>query len=448
MQVAEEEFEVTLYLDELKSEDSALKLNAVGKLQAIAARLSTQRVESELLPYLQNIILETDNEDEFLVSLCINLVELLKKNPEIDRTLALSIFEPLCVLEDQKIRETAIEGLDFVAREHFEPVRAVVERLSRYKSLYAAISALSIILKLMRDKQVELSEETLGFFDQTVTQLFGGKSVPVQRCALRCAVQFWRDHADGGFACLQAAFLEDVRMKLMEFANESMFFELMDATCLDAYLAIAANPDAIVHSLLAILDNDSSTWRVKYLILNNPQLFAAQPARFPSYRLLLDKMFRLDAQEVKTAVVRILADLLRRTASPEALALWHDNFAPMVAGPIRASDNYYVSVNFVDLLVVMLGKKGLDKRFYDESFEHFMAVLNKSEVSEIKAKAVKYLDAYFFDKIQASANPENEQFFVLKAKLDELIKSKNWTVRFNIVKRVQDVLERLSSESR
>lgn len=72
------QIDVNLYLDELKSDDQNLRINAVTRLKKIANNLSTLWIEEELIPYLVFIICELDNEDEFLILLAESLIDLLK----------------------------------------------------------------------------------------------------------------------------------------------------------------------------------------------------------------------------------------------------------------------------------------------------------------------------------------------------------------------------------
>lgn len=63
------EDEHALYIEDLKSDDSNLKINAVTKIHKIAQIIGEERTRDELIPYLLEIIEESDNEDEFLIKL-------------------------------------------------------------------------------------------------------------------------------------------------------------------------------------------------------------------------------------------------------------------------------------------------------------------------------------------------------------------------------------------
>lgn len=71
-----QEEDCTIYIEELKSDDPNLKINAVSKVCNIAEILGPQRVCQELVPYLIEIIEEQDNEDEFLIKLSVEILNL------------------------------------------------------------------------------------------------------------------------------------------------------------------------------------------------------------------------------------------------------------------------------------------------------------------------------------------------------------------------------------
>ena len=72
------EEDCTIYIEELKSDDPNLKINAVSKICTIGEILGPARVCSEFVPYLIEIIEEQDNEDEFLIKLANEILALKK----------------------------------------------------------------------------------------------------------------------------------------------------------------------------------------------------------------------------------------------------------------------------------------------------------------------------------------------------------------------------------
>src|SRR5258707_15818099 len=57
---------LSILIDELKSEDVSLRLNAIRRLSTIALALGPQRTRDDLIPFLQDSL---DDEDEVLLAL-------------------------------------------------------------------------------------------------------------------------------------------------------------------------------------------------------------------------------------------------------------------------------------------------------------------------------------------------------------------------------------------
>jgi hypothetical protein len=70
------ETEITLFIEELKSNDKTLKLNAVNNLNKISDFLSNLRIHRELFPYLEFIIKKCFNSFEFYTILCDQIMKI------------------------------------------------------------------------------------------------------------------------------------------------------------------------------------------------------------------------------------------------------------------------------------------------------------------------------------------------------------------------------------
>ena len=77
-----QEEDCTVYIEELKSDNPSLKINAATKLPVIASVLGTiyfelghNRIRDQLIPYLIEIIEQMDNENQFLIKIAEGLYE-------------------------------------------------------------------------------------------------------------------------------------------------------------------------------------------------------------------------------------------------------------------------------------------------------------------------------------------------------------------------------------
>ena len=100
-----QEEDCTIYIEELKSDDPNLKINAVQKIQQISVILGPDRTREELVPYLVDIIEECDNDEEFLLKMADEITNLKGKIGGAQNIIKL--VEPLEILssmEEQSIR--------------------------------------------------------------------------------------------------------------------------------------------------------------------------------------------------------------------------------------------------------------------------------------------------------------------------------------------------------
>lgn len=63
---SEDLYPIAILMDELKSEDVQLRLNAIHRISTIALALGEERARDELIPFLQDSV---DDEDEVLLAL-------------------------------------------------------------------------------------------------------------------------------------------------------------------------------------------------------------------------------------------------------------------------------------------------------------------------------------------------------------------------------------------
>lgn len=97
-------YPIAILIDELKSDDVSLRLNAIHRISTIALALGPERARDELIPFLQDSL---DDEDEVLLALAEELgsgfVEYLGGPPYAH--LLLGPLENLAAVEETVVRE-------------------------------------------------------------------------------------------------------------------------------------------------------------------------------------------------------------------------------------------------------------------------------------------------------------------------------------------------------
>jgi hypothetical protein len=100
----EQLYPIAILIDELKSDDVTLRLNAIHRISTIALALGPERARDELIPFLQDSL---DDEDEVLLALAEELgqgfVEYLGGPPYAH--LLLGPLENLAAVEETVVRE-------------------------------------------------------------------------------------------------------------------------------------------------------------------------------------------------------------------------------------------------------------------------------------------------------------------------------------------------------
>ena len=256
--------DIAIYIDELKSDDPNLKLNAVSKIIDISKILGPGRTRDELIPYLTEIIEECDNEDEFLIKLAEQIVELkhyIVKGDDI--SLLLTPLEFISSIEEPKIRETAVKSIqDLVcdqSEEFFEKhVCLMVKRLIMWDNYTSKISG-SALIPLCFKKTKEDEHASL----RTLVVELGKDDTPMVRRATAQILNeltevYSQEDFDNDLKDMLYRFLDDdidsVRMKALEqlpFLVKRIPQEERDSTLLDYPLN---------------MDPERKNWRVRYHI--------------------------------------------------------------------------------------------------------------------------------------------------------------------------------------
>ncbi|OSX67583.1 hypothetical protein POSPLADRAFT_1164991 [Postia placenta MAD-698-R-SB12] len=105
---------IAILMDELRSEDVQLRLNAIHRISTIALALGPERARDELIPFLQESV---DDEDEVLLALAeelgMNFEEYIGGGE--NAHVLLGPLENLCAVEEALVRDKAAESITKVS---------------------------------------------------------------------------------------------------------------------------------------------------------------------------------------------------------------------------------------------------------------------------------------------------------------------------------------------
>jgi hypothetical protein len=123
---------IALLMDELRSEDVQLRLNAIRRVSTIALALGPDRAREELIPFLQDSV---DDEDEVLLALADELGKNFEEyigGKEYAHTL-LGPLENLSAVEETLVRDKVRVILQTDPWSWVSILRAHAARLTRYR---------------------------------------------------------------------------------------------------------------------------------------------------------------------------------------------------------------------------------------------------------------------------------------------------------------------------
>jgi hypothetical protein len=326
MNYEEDESAICLYIDELKSDDQSLKMNAVDKVSLICQHLSEKRVCNEFFPYLRYIIQECDNEDEFLIRLSMNLTSYLQGlggSPDV-LTSSVQVYETMVVMEDPRVRDSAIKGFRFLGNFIFNKVAEMILKLGTSDLQYGKMSCCNLIRVTIQDKTFR--EDMFPHCSKICLLLLEDHSMLVKRAALNALRFMWdspnRSFPENELTVFSPKFLEKISGKYLDLDDDGLVYELLHRDFFSRFLLLN-DFDQRVHIQIGLIkkflfflkkshlqkltenmmppeeqmmSSVDQTWKVKYMICQNFSLLLSgllSPSFFSTFltqiRLILQE---------------------------------------------------------------------------------------------------------------------------------------------------------------
>lgn len=104
-------YPIALLIDELKNDDTQLRLNSIRRLSTISRALGEERTRKELIPFLSEN--SDDDDDEVLLAMAEELgVLMIPCVGGVEHAhVLLPPLESLCTVEETSVREKAVDSL-------------------------------------------------------------------------------------------------------------------------------------------------------------------------------------------------------------------------------------------------------------------------------------------------------------------------------------------------
>ncbi|KAG2188147.1 hypothetical protein INT44_000898, partial [Umbelopsis vinacea] len=256
----EQLYPIAVLVDELKHEDTTLRLNAIRRLSTIACALGPQRTRDELVPFLDE---STDDEDEVLLALAEelgNFSTCVGGNEHAH--VLLRPLETLAAVEETVVRDMAVESLCKTAEllnqqqmeDHFVPL---VKRLSSGDWFTSRTSAAG----LFAAGHTKLTPETVDEMRKLFARLAHDDTPMVRRAAAKSLPKL-------AIVLSKEQLLSDLIPLIDSLSRDEQ--DSVRLLVVEAVISIAEklDPEETKTHLLPILKNMISdrSWRVRYMI--------------------------------------------------------------------------------------------------------------------------------------------------------------------------------------
>lgn len=279
--INDEVYPLALLMDELKHDDIANRVEAMQKLDTIAAALGPERTRDELIPFLTEVA--QDDEDEVFAVLADALG---KFTPYIGgvqyATILLPALEILASTEETLVRDKAVVSLNNVAQElsqdHlFENFIPLLENLVTADWFSSKVSACGLFRSVIaRVKDDTLRKNLLSLYFQLVSD----DTPMVRRSAsknLPALIDLLTQNPDLSTS-EDWDYISAMFQKIMDDNQDSVKFLAVD--CLISILKFfnkkgdVSNSENLLESAKKLIGDDS--WRVRYMAADKFEELASQ----------------------------------------------------------------------------------------------------------------------------------------------------------------------------
>ncbi|PJF20102.1 hypothetical protein PSACC_00080 [Paramicrosporidium saccamoebae] len=163
---------VALLMDELKSEETAVRVESMKRLGTIALALGPERTRNELVPFLQSSL---DEEDEVLTALAEEITSLLEYVGGAPHGyILLPLLEGLVSAEETYVRNTALDAFELIIKdmpeahlkEHLTPA---IQRLAS-GDWFSKKSSASVLIVALSSRVNEASEMEMSVKQAIMTE--------------------------------------------------------------------------------------------------------------------------------------------------------------------------------------------------------------------------------------------------------------------------------------
>ena len=428
---------VSLIIDSLKSKNDSIRLFSAKKLTEIGEILGAKRIEDELIPFITDLILNYEENEEILCEFSnqlLNLLLILRKQ-NIFSSIGLRSLEILSGNDDENVRQTSVQNLsklidsldeDLITTEIFPLMKRLIE--NDLKTKMSCCYLFPIVYPKLKNEEIK-REIVLAFYE-----ISHDESPSVRRASADNIKNFCKVNEPKIIEQLVNLYNDFIKdpVDIVKIYTINSTKELLDHLPNE-------QKEILILNLTQIMSSEKS-WRVKYAtaecISNICSNFSKNFNEMKFVPLLM--LFLKDNEpEVKCSVLTNFHIFFENFS----LDVFKTNFLP-IFNELSNDNNLHVRSVFASTLLKCIKFFQSDEKFLTESIIPLLTKLLKDEVYEVQYSAVENIDQLI---LLSSLNNDIMETFILPI-IQEGMKNPKWRFRLFIAENLLKVISQIPKE--
>ena len=428
---------VSLIIDSLKSKNECIRLFSSKKLTEIGDILGAKRIEDELIPFITDLILNYEENEEILCEFSnqlLNLLLILRKQ-NIFSSIGLRSLEILSGNDDENVRQTSVQNLsklidsldeELITTEIFPLMKRLIE--NDLKTKMSCCYLFPIVYPKLKNEEIK-REIVLAFYE-----ISHDESPSVRRASADNIKNFCKVN--------EPKIIEQLVNLYNDFIKDPVdIVKIYTINSTKELLEHLPNEqkEILIINLTQIMSSEKS-WRVKYAtaecISKICSIFSKTFNEMKFVPLLM--LFLKDNEpEVKCSVLTNFHIFFENFS----LDIFKTNFLP-IFNDLSNDINLHVRSIFASTLLKCIKFFKSDENFLTESIIPLLTKLLKDEVYEVQYSAVENIDQLI---LLNTLNNDIMENFILPI-IQEGMKNPKWRFRLFIAENLLKVVSQIPKE--
>ena len=428
---------VSLIIDSLKSKNECIRLFSSKKLTEIGDILGAKRIEDELIPFITDLILNYEENEEILCEFSnqlLNLLLILRKQ-NIFSSIGLRSLEILSGNDDENVRQTSVQNLsklidsldeELITTEIFPLMKRLIE--NDLKTKMSCCYLFPIVYPKLKNEEIK-KEIVLAFYE-----ISHDESPSVRRASADNIKNFCKVN--------EPKIIEQLVNLYNDFIKDPVdIVKIYTINSTKELLEHLPNEqkEILIINLTQIMSSEKS-WRVKYAtaecISKICSIFSKTFNEMKFVPLLM--LFLKDNEpEVKCSVLTNFHIFFENFS----LDIFKTNFLP-IFNDLSNDINLHVRSIFASTLLKCIKFFKSDENFLTESIIPLLTKLLKDEVYEVQYSAVENIDQLI---LLNTLNNDIMENFILPI-IQEGMKNPKWRFRLFIAENLLKVVSQIPKE--